>query len=307
MSFTITTAFVQQFSGAVRFNAQQFYSRLRPYVIEDQITGESAYMEQLAPTGALKVVARHQDSPVMNTQHLRRRIAPYGYMWGDLIDREDKVRLLIDPTSAYAKNAAYAMERAIDDELIAAAFGTAYAGHAGSTTITWPNGDSESTPTQPAGTQVAVNDWTYGNGSGNAGLTVSKLISGQVALLAGEGDDEEEMVIVYAAKQRGNLLATTEFTSSEFSEVREMLRKKITGTQFMGFTSVQSQRLALNGSGYTRVIAFRKSGLGLGVARGPEGRVSERADKRFSWYCYADEVIGAARLEEVKMVELICA
>lgn len=234
MSFSITTAFVQQFSGAVRFNAQQMYRRFGGYVIEDQITGESAYLEQVSPTGAMKVTARHADSPIMNTQHLRRRIAPYGYMWGDLVDREDKVRLLIDPTSTYAKNAGYAMERAYDDETIAAAFGTAYAGHSGSTALTWPNGDSEASPTQPGGTQIAVNDWTYGNGSGNAGLTVSKLTSAQVALLAAEGDDDEEMCIAYKAKQRGNLLATTEFTSSEFNEVREMLRKKIQGTSFLG-------------------------------------------------------------------------
>lgn len=306
MSFTVTTAFVQQFSGAIRFNAQQMYRRFNGAVIEDQITGESAYMEQVAPTAAMKVVQRHADSPVMNTQHLRRRIAPYGYMWGDLVDREDKVRLLIDPTSAYAKNAGYAMERAYDDELIAAAFGTAFAGHAGSISITWPNGDSESSPSQPAGAQILVNDWTYGNGSGNAGLTVSKLISAQVALLAGEGDDEEDLYIAYGAKQRGNLLATTEFTSSEFNEVREMLRKKIQGTQFLGFNSIHSQRLALDGSGYTRVIAWRKSGLGMGVARGSEGRVAERPDKRFSWYIYADEELGAARLEEVKVAEIKC-
>jgi hypothetical protein len=306
VSFTVTTAFVQQFTGAVRMNAQQMYARFRGAVIEDEITGESAYLEQLAPTAAAKSIARHADSPVMNTQHLRRRIAPYGYKWGDLIDRLDKVAMLIDPASAYARAAAFAMERSYDDELIAAAFGTAFAGHTGSTTITWPNGDAESAPTQAGGTQVLVNDWTYGNGSGNAGLTVSKLISAQVALLAGEGDDEEELYVAYAAKQRGNLLATTEFTSSEYNESREMLRKKIQGTQFLGYTSIHSQRLALNGSGQTRVIAWRKSGLGMGVAKAVETRVAERPDKSFSWYVYADQKLGAARLEEVKVVEIVC-
>ena len=38
-----------------------------------------------------------------------------------LIDQQDKVRLLIDPTSSYAKAAAYAMGRAMDDVIIAAA------------------------------------------------------------------------------------------------------------------------------------------------------------------------------------------
>ena len=54
MSFTVTDAFVQQFSGNVRYLAQQKASRLRPAVLEDNITGEAAYMEQLAPTTARK-------------------------------------------------------------------------------------------------------------------------------------------------------------------------------------------------------------------------------------------------------------
>ncbi len=143
MSFSITDAFVQQFTGNVRYLAQQQETRLRATVLEDEITGESAYFEQLAPTAAQKSIARHADSPIMNTQSLRRRLAPYDYQWGDLVDREDKVRLLIDPTSSYAQNAGYAMNRGFDDEIIGAYFATAYTGHSGSTSVTWPNGNSE--------------------------------------------------------------------------------------------------------------------------------------------------------------------
>ena len=113
MSFTITDAFVQQFTGNVRFLAQQEDSRLDSCVLVDNITGEAAYIEQMAPTAARKVIARHSDSPIMNTQHLRRRIAPYDYAWGDLIDKLDKVKLLIDPESTYAKQAAAALERSM--------------------------------------------------------------------------------------------------------------------------------------------------------------------------------------------------
>lgn len=306
MSFTVTDAMVLAFTSNVRFLAQQKYSRLRPCMIEDSITGEAAYMEQVAPTGARKVTARHQDSPMMNTQHLRRRIAPYDYDWGDLVDRLDRARLLIDPASTYAQNGAFAMERAFDDEALAAIFGVAYSGHAGATALTWPNGNSESSPTQPAGTQVAVNDWTYGNGSGNAGLTVSKLISGLVALQAGEGEEEEEMYIALGAKQFGNLLATTEFTNADYNAVRELTRGKIQGASFMNFNFIHSERLLLNGSGQYRVPVWRKSGMGMGVARAVEGRIAERPDKRFGVYVYTDEAIGASRLEEVKVAELIC-
>ena len=63
----------------------------------------------------------------------------------------------------------------------------------------------------------------------------------------------------------------------------------------------------MNGSSQTRVPAFRKSALGLGIAQDIQTDVAKRPDKSFSWYVYASMSIGASRLEEATLVELICA
>jgi hypothetical protein len=309
MSFQVTDAFVQQFTGNVALLAQQSVSRLRGRVIEDMITGESAYLEQVAATAAQKITARHSDSPIMNTQHLRRRLAPYDYGWGDLVDNLDKVRLLIDPASTYARNAAMAMNRAQDDEIIAAFFGTAYTGHAGGTALTWPNGNSESTPTAPAGTQISVSSWTYGNGTGSAGLTISKLIEAMVALDAAEGDENEERYLAIKAKQKGNLLATTEATLKEYGVAKDDLAPLRDGkvAMIVGFETIHTERLLATADPYDRVPAWRKSAMGLGIAKDISGRMAERPDKRFSMYVYTDMSIGASRLEEAKLVEIPCA
>ncbi len=309
MSFQVTDAFVQQFTGNVAFLAQQQISRLRGRTIEDSITGESAFLEQVAPTAAQKITARHSDSPIMNTQHLRRRIAPYDYGWGDLVDNLDKVRLLIDPASTYARNAAYAMNRAVDDEILNSMWATAYSGHSGSTALTWPNGNSESTPTTPAGKQVTVSSWTYGNGSGNAGLTVSKLIEAMVALDAAEGEDDEQRYCVLKAKQKGNLLATTEVTLKEYGIAKDDLAPLRDGkiATILGFEMIHSERLLATSDPYDRIPCWRKSAVGLGVAKDISGRMAERPDKRFSMYVYTDMSMGASRLEEAKLVEIACA
>ena len=57
------------------------------------------------------------------------------YEWADLIDDADKVRMLIDPTSTYARAAAAAMV-AMDDAIIEAATGTAKTGKSGGTSTT---------------------------------------------------------------------------------------------------------------------------------------------------------------------------
>lgn len=304
MSFTVTDPMVQQFSANINMLAQQTMSRLRGATFEDYVRGEAYYFEQVAASTARKVQARHEDSPIMNTQHLRRRLVPYDYEWGDLVDDQDKLRTLVDPTNVYAQTGAAAMGRAMDDEVLAAFFGTAYTGHAGATSVTWPNGNAESSPTAPAGTQVAVSDWTYGNGSGNAGLTISKLISARMALFAAEGDQDEECYIAVTNFQLGNLLATTEATNADYASVQALVSGKI--DFFMGFKFLHSERLLKNGSSQWRVPAWRKTGIGLGITKDIGAQIAPRPDKRFADYVYVSMSCGAARLEEAKVVEIVC-
>ena len=304
MSFTVTDAFVQQFSGNVRHLAQQMNARLRGKVLEDQIHGEAAYVEQLAPTTARKRTTRHGDSPVNNIQHLRRRVAAYPYEAGDLVDQPDKVRLLIDPESSYAQALAMAMRRGQDDEVIAATFGTAYTGHTGATAVQWPNGNNESSPTAPAGTVVALNSWAYGTGTGNSGLTISKLIEAKMALDAIEGDEDEDYYICLPAAKIGDLLSTTEVTDANYNTVRALVDGKV--DTFMGFRFIRSQRIQKDASGNWRVMAWRKSGLAIGIVTDIYARMAERPDKSFSMYVYARTDIGGARIEEGKVAEIIC-
>lgn len=64
----------------------------------------------------------------MDTPHSRRMVTLSDYEWADLVDDQDKIRMLIDPTSEYAMAASWAFGRSKDDVIIAAALGTAYSG-----------------------------------------------------------------------------------------------------------------------------------------------------------------------------------
>ena len=48
---------------------------------------------------------------MVDTPHSRRMVTMDAYEWADLIDDADKVQMLIDPTSTYARAAAAAMGR----------------------------------------------------------------------------------------------------------------------------------------------------------------------------------------------------
>lgn len=315
MSFSITTAFVQQFRDALFPLAQQKLSRFRGKCIEDTITGDSGYLEQLAPTDAQDVTSRHGDSPMMNSLHLRRRVSLIDSEWGDLFDKLDKFKLLIDPASAYVTNARAALARKQDQRFSDAFFATAFTGKDGSIACPWPAGPGtvDGTVVTP-GTVIAVNDNTYGNTSGNTGLTISKLISAKVALLGNEAVDEDgsseadgegELHFAYTSKQLGNLLTTTEATSADYAQVKALVEGKI--DQFMGFKFVRYEKLPKTADPYTRCAAWAKSGMGFGIGAEVTVEMDKRGDKRFAWYAYACMSVGATRMEEGKVVEVLCA
>lgn len=294
MSFDITNAFVQQYGSAVEYLVQQKGARLRDCVdFEDGIVGKTAFFDQIGSVSANKVTNRHGDSPLNQTPHARRRVAMFDYDTGDLVDQADKIRTLIDPTNPYVQAHAWAMGRSIDDEIIGAAFDTAYTGEDGSTTVAFP-----------ASQQVNVNSWAYGTGSGNSGLTISKLIEAKTILDENEADPDEERFIAVSAKQIANLLQTTEVTSQDYASVKALVEGRI--DTFMGFKFKRLQRLLTDSNSYRRVIAWNKSGLKLGMGRDITAQIAPRPDKRFSMYAYFAMTLGCTRMQEDKVVEIKC-
>ena len=75
---------------------------------------KNAFFDQVGVATAVKRTTRHADTLQVDTPHSRRRVSLVDYEYADLIDNQDKVRTLIDPTSSYAIAAAYALGRAVD-------------------------------------------------------------------------------------------------------------------------------------------------------------------------------------------------
>ena len=200
MSTQITTAFSQQFSTNVQLLSQQMGSILRAAVDEESVTGEKAFFDNVGASAAVKRTSRHQDTPLVETPHDRRMVTLETYEWADLIDEADKVQMLIDPTSTYARAAAAAMGRAMDDSIIAAATGSALTGKTG-------------------GTATALTQ-TIANGS--ADMTVAKLITAKKKLDDGSVDPSIPRHIVVGPDQIEALLGTTSVTSSDFNTVNTL-------------------------------------------------------------------------------------
>ena len=286
MSSQITTAFVEQYSANIQMLSQQMGSLLRDAVRNESITGKDAYFDQIGKVTAQIKVSRHSDTPQIDTPHSRRRCSLADYEFADLIDQQDKVRLLIDPTSSYAKAAAYAMGRAMDDVIIAAALGSANTGVSGGTAVALP-----------AGNIVAV-----GTGGANT-MNIAKLAAAKNILDSGDVDPSIKRHIIVSPTEIQDLLNNTTVTSSDFNTVKALVQGEI--DSFMGFKFHVSNRLVDNGAANTQCIAFAEDGILLGVGKDVTARIDERSDKSYATQVYYCQTIGATRMEEAKVVSVL--
>ena len=281
MSSQITTAFVQQYSANIQMLSQQMGSLLRDKVRVESVVGKNAFFDQVGSVTAQLKTSRHSDTPQIDTPHSRRRVSLADYEYADLIDQQDKVRLLIDPTSSYAQAAAFAMGRAMDDVIIAAATGTAFTGETGATS-------------EAAQTPIAA---------GGTGLTIAKLRTAKQTFDLASVDPSIPRHIVVGPEQITNLLGTTEVTSSDFNTVKALANGEV--NSFLGFNFTVSNRLSKTGNDRT-CIAFAQDGITLGIGKDVNARIDERADKSYATQVYYCMSIGATRMEQVKVLGIVC-
>jgi len=284
MSVNVTTSFVEQYSANVQMLSQQMGSKLRGAVDVESIKGKQSFFEQIGKTTAQLRTSRHGSTPQIDMPHSRRALTTATYEWADLIDDADKIRMLIDPTSSYAKAAAAAMGRAMDSVIIAAAIGTSKTGVSGGTSTALPS------------SQKIVH--------GSAGLTVAKLLSAKKILDENDVDPSVKRYCVVSPEQIEDLLNLTEVKSSDFNTVKALAQGDI--NSFLGFEFITSNLLSADATPSRQVIAFAADGIKLGIGKDITAKISERDDKSYSTQVYYCMDLGATRMEEEKVVEIAC-
>jgi hypothetical protein len=286
MSTQITTAFVEQYSSNVTMLAQQMGSKLRGAVDVETIRGKHAFFDQIGVTAAVVRSTRHGATPQVNTPHSRRRVGLADYEWADLIDDLDKVRMLVDPTSSYAKAAAAAMNRSIDDVIIAAIGGQAQTGVSGGTNQALPTASK------------------FATGAQSDGMTLAKLLAAKHFFDAGNVDPSIKRYIVCGAKQIQDLLSTTEIKSADFNTVKALAQGDI--NSFLGFEFIMSNRLAVANTDDRLCYAFTEDAVKLAMGSDVKAKISERDDKSYATQVYYSMALGAVRMEEEKVFEIPC-
>lgn len=327
MPSNITTGFVNQFKANLYFGAQQKGSRLRSGVRVESQNGLTAFYDGLGPTVANLLVSRHSDTQYVDSNFLRRAVSLHDYTWADLIDNADKLRMLNDPTSAYARNAQFALGRSIDDEIIAAALGNARTGVDGTTNTPLPASQwVGAVSTQNATGALGTPPVTPGVLSN---LNLETLIRVKSKFGVNDVDMDGPLHIAVTQSQIDSLLSDVKVTSADYANVKALVNGEI--NTFMGFEFHRLQRLPTSGSGgfvatigltapmgavtlstgngnnLRRCFAWQQDGLLLALGQDMETKIDLMPNKNYSTQVFARMSVGAARMLEEKVVGILCS
>ena len=295
MSENLFQLFTTQFSTNLELLLQQKGSKLRGTVREGFHVGKLASpINQIGAIQLQQPSGRGAPMGRVDAEFTRRWVFPQP---GDLpqqIDSFDELETIVDPKSMYAENAAYAVGRAWDDCLIAAATGTAQIG---------TDGASLSSETfNTTNFQVAS---TFGASSAS-GLTIAKMIELRRIFRHYHVDLENDPItLVIGSQQESDLLNQVEVVSTEFNDHPVLVDGKV--TKFLGFEIKMTERLA-TASNVRTVIAYAKSGLYLGIWKDLTNRVSIRNDiSSEPFQLYTSTMYGATRLQPGKVLDVLCS
>ena len=279
MAYTGDKWYAQAYQDAVMQLAQQKGSALRNAVWTKEANSEKVNFERLAGTAAVAKTTRAVATPNVEMVHDRRVVTLVDYHWATQHDWFDDVRMLVDPKGPYTEAGGWAMGRAIDDLIIAAARGNAVDGAAANVAL-------------PAGQKIVE--------GGTAGMTLAKILQAKRMLDAAEVEVEDRFFVL-SARQLEDLLGVTQITSSDYASVKALVHGEI--NTFLGFTFIRSERLAI-ASSKRFCMAFQKKGIGLAIGKDMMTKIDERPDLSYAWQVYMGWSMQATRVEEVRMIEV---
>lgn len=324
----IDSNFVNQFGNTLDLLTQTKGGKFAGKCLEESIEGEIKFYDQLdsitateatraSTTGTPPDTNVFPASPDNFIEHKRRAVEATPYDIGLMLDRFDKVEMLVNPESQYVQQMVHALNRKKDIEFIKGALGAAMTGKSG-------------TATAAQLSQVVAKE--IGE---NTGMNLAKLIETRKTLESAGVDLDDPGNKAYIAmhpKQLHQLLLDDKITSADYASVKALVAGEL--NSFYGFEFVTSNLIPFTNTAGTGVydnggasrdfsstwsasdvpqqestptndracFAWCHSGIRSVTNPSIETEIDKRADKRFNWYAYAAMRTGAVRMDESKVV-----
>ena len=299
---TVDVARTLQYGTMIQSLSQQEKARFPSRVRNETIVGAKAKsFDLLGEAESQESTVRHGDTPLNEIEHTRRWVSMTDQDTGTLLDKQDEWKMLLDPKNKYTQHQAMQLGRKQDDVIIAAAVGNAYTGE----TIGTANVPFQDDSISINGDGTATSLGTLAVPATEVDITIAKML---LMMLIFNQEDVDPSIKKYWAvnpKSIADLLLLEQIGSADYATLKNLQNGGV--DFYAGFQLFWSNRILKNTTDSTcyRSLAWAEDGLIFGQAKDVTARISERADKKYSWQVYSVISCGAVRLEGAKVHECL--
>lgn len=202
--------------------------------------------------------------------------------------------VITQPNSEVAQSQAYATNRYIDEQIVAAATGVAYRGKNGTTAVSLP-------PTQV----IAVDYAGDGISPANTGLSWMKISQAQYLLDTAEVPKEGRTLVFNAAGMKALIQDIITNHSAEVTSI-QALDRTLLKDGLMGFRFVQTERIAVDENDIATCLAYHKSAIKFGNWSDRKTLMDRLPTKKQSLQIYTSVNVGATRAKDTGVVSILC-
>ena len=283
-------AATQMFNANLHELAAQKQSKLADMVRMESMNSQSQFFDRTDNIEMQLRTSRHQDTAYTPIEYSRRRVDCMDYEASDIIDEEDTLRAVINPTSNTTKKFFEATNRNKDRTIINGLLGNAIAA------------DSDFATTNialPSSQKIA---------HGSANMSVAKIKNAvQIMGLADVDLSEDKPCLAITWSQYHSLLQESEFINRDYKLSSNMEVNIRAVNEFLGVDiRIVSSDLIPVASNIRRCPLFTKQSLILGMLGDVKAKVLEDPTKGGSLRVITKQQLGAVRLEEARVVEISC-
>ncbi len=294
--------YVPMFKANLAYKPGYDGSILRPHVTVDTATGDGASPVQVFGRAKIRVKTdRYGDTPIDEIERFRPWVFPIELEGGTLIDNQDQVKSLIDPTSPITNAIRMEIDSQIDYKaIIPAFFGNRFEGKDVGTAL-------QAAPIvfDPLNA-ASINLGSAGDAT-PIGMTVKKIKWGirrfkQLKVI--QGSVRREMIKVgLSSQQWDDLFEDVKAINGDYVNGRPIERGQL--GMIMGVDFVELEDLPRTGT--TRYCPmWVPSGISLLHWVEEQVNIGPDPGKRFNIRVYVKKMVGATRTMEEKVIQLPC-
>lgn len=318
MTYSVSTAFVNQYQDSIKLLAQQEHSVFENLVMKGDCQGEYKYFDYIGPVSFTARSSSNEATAFTDVAHTKRVVDFDDYFINFYVDSvTDLQRMNVNPQSQYVKAAVNAWNEKKDSVIVTAMFGSAITG----------KGVGASFGSQAFDTTNQVVDVNFkagdpvgaGNGSGTWGaaeslFTYAKFVKGRSILLAGNAVKPGQLInLAIDPEDEEQLLTIDEFRNRDFTSERLIADKMINTTGLIGIwygVAIYRSNIlpvtdpASASNQYRSCPMWVEDAIGLVKGGTPTVKAAENPERNMAVTVNVQGSTGATRLEEAKIVDI---